>query len=549
MSGKLRRTLFRTWQRREEKGEGVHISWAEDSGKNVFFRTFAVKAQKSSIPVRLLQAGRCKNILHMYSTFLQALSREFPHPFMPCQAEAAARLAHFVNDADGPKVFILRGYAGTGKTTLTGALVRVLEEMQRPVVLMAPTGRAAKVLSVRSGREAQTMHRVIYRQETYKGEDTRFGMGWNRLRNALFVVDEASMIARGTAFSDSLFGSGQLLDDLMQYVHSGAGCRLLLVGDLAQLPPVGEENSPALQREVMSRYGNGVGEADLTEVVRQRTDSSVLANATRLRECLTEGDRPLPRIRVSRQGEVRVLPGSELIETLIGAYGSCGASQVMVITRSNRRANVFNQGIRSRVFDYEDELVRGDRVMVVKNNYFWTEQRQSQQQKDDEPLPFQFIANGDCAEVVRIRNVHPQHGFRFADVTLRFSDYGDFEMECRVLLDTLQSESPSLTPEESHRLYESVLADYADVRPLRQRMKCLREDPYLNALQLKFSYAVTCHKAQGGQWSCVFIDQGYVGEDVSRTSYLRWLYTAFTRTTDRVYLVNWPPQQWEEEED
>lgn len=477
--------------------------------------------------------------------FTQILSQEFPHDFTPLQAEAAARMSHFAVDAEGADAFILRGYAGTGKTTLVGAVVRTLVRMQRPVVLLAPTGRAAKVLADRSGIPAHTIHRVIYRQETFRGEDTRFGMNYNRLQRAVFVVDEASMIARGIAYSGSPFGSGQLLDDLVRFVHEGRDCRLLLVGDTAQLPPVGEEESPALSARALRAYGLSVDEADLTEVVRQSEDSGVLAAATRMRCLIAKGADRLPAIRISRHGEVRQLPGSELIETLISAYSEYGADDTIVITRSNRRANIYNNGIRARVMDREEEITRSDRVMVVKNNYFWTEQLTAQLQEGDPPLPLQFIANGDTAEVVRLHNVHEMHGFRFADATLRFGDYDDFELECRVLLDTLASESPSLTAEESHRLYESVLADYADIHSLRERMKHVRRDPYYNALQLKFAYAVTCHKAQGGQWSRVFIDQGYVPDDVSLHSYLRWLYTAFTRTTDRIYLVNWPEAQCE----
>lgn len=482
-------------------------------------------------------------------TFTQLLASEFPHGFTPDQAAAAARLTHFVADAEGADAFLLRGYAGTGKTTLVGAIVRCLVQLHRPVVLLAPTGRAAKVLSDRASQPAYTIHRIIYRQQTFRGEDTRFDMGYNRLRHAVFIVDEASMIARGLAYTGSPFGSGQLLDDLVRFVHEGEGCRLLLVGDTAQLPPVGEEDSPALQASAMRAYGLRVDEADLTQVVRQSAESGVLSGATRLREYIAQGTSALPRITVSKRGEVRVLPGNELIEALVSAYTEFGPDETIVVTRSNKRAYIYNNGIRARVFDREEEITRGDRVMVVKNNYFWMEQLQAQRQEGDPPLPLNFIANGDTAEVVRLRNVHEMHGFRFADATLRFEDYDDFELECRVLLDTLASEASALTQEESHRLYESVLADYMDVPSQRERMRQVRQDPYYNALQLKFAYAVTCHKAQGGQWSRVFIDQGYLPEDLSMQSYLRWLYTAFTRTTDRLYLVNWPKEQYVEVDD
>lgn len=467
-----------------------------------------------------------------------ALERETGFPFTPSQARAALLLSHFAATPRTDAACILRGYAGTGKTTLIAALVRVMAQAGRPVVLLAPTGRAAKVFASHAGCPAYTIHRVIYRQRTFNGEGTRFELGHNKLQQALFIVDEASMIARGLS-PDSLFGSGELVDDLIRYVYSGEGCRLLLTGDTAQLPPVGETESPALRNDVLERYGLVTGSADLTEVVRQQADSSVLAGATLLRRLIAEGFAGVPPVVANGKGEVRFLPGDELIEQLIYDYADFGTTGVAVITRSNKRANIYNNGIRARIFDREECLTRGDLVMVVKNNYFWTEQL-SATLPQGERLPFDFIANGDTAEVVAIRNVHEQHGFLFGDATLRFPDYDDFEMACRVLLTTLQSESPSLTREESNRLYESVLLDYAHISLKADRMKALRADAYYNALQLKFAYAFTCHKAQGGQWARVYVDQGYVPPEEAGTPYLRWLYTAFTRTTERLYLVNFP---------
>lgn len=471
---------------------------------------------------------------------LKLIAQQFAFPFTPSQQQAALLLAHFVTTPKAYATCILRGYAGTGKTSLVGALVKVMHLLKRDVVLLAPTGRAAKVFSHHAGMPAYTIHRVIYRQESFQGEGTRFSLGYNKLRNALFVVDEASMISRGTGVmsTDTVFGTGELMDDLIQYVYSGTGCKLLLVGDTAQLPPVGEEDSPALCDEVLRRYGLLVGSASLTEVVRQSSESDVLSGATLLRQLLTEGFEGIPPIHTDAHGEVRALPGNELIESLVGDYQEYGADSVIVVTRSNKRANIYNNGIRSRIFDREDEITRGDLVMAVKNNYYWTEQCAKSLPKD-EKMPFNFIANGDTAEVVRIRNVHEQYGFRFADATLRFADYDDFEMDCRLLLSTLQSESPSLTREESNQLYERVLEDYMHIPLKKDRMKALREDPYYNALQIKYAYAVTCHKAQGGQWARVYVDQGFVPADATGASYLRWLYTAFTRTTERVYLVNW----------
>lgn len=471
---------------------------------------------------------------------LKLIAQQFALPFTPSQQQAALLLAHFVTTTQPYAACILRGYAGTGKTSLVGALVKVMHLLKRDVVLLAPTGRAAKVFSHHAGMPAYTIHRVIYRQESFQGEGTRFSLGYNKLRHALFVVDEASMISSGTGAmgTDTLFGTGELMDDLIQYVYLGTGCKLLLVGDTAQLPPVGEEDSPALCDEVLRRYGLLVGSASLTEVVRQSRDSDVLAGATMLRQLLTEGFEGIPPIQTDAHGEVRALPGNELIESLVSDYQAYGADSVIVVTRSNKRANIYNNGIRSRIFDREDEITRGDLIMAVKNNYYWTEQCAKSLPKD-EKMPFNFIANGDTAEVVRIRNVHEQYGFRFADATLRFADYDDFELDCRILLSTLQSESPSLTREESNLLFERVLEDYMHIPLKKDRMKALRQDPYYNALQIKYAYAVTCHKAQGGQWARVYVDQGFVPADATGVSYLRWLYTAFTRTTERVYLVNW----------
>jgi exodeoxyribonuclease-5 len=485
----------------------------------------------------------------IHPQFRPLLLHHFKYDLTSDQEVAVRSLEQFLFSSTYDTVFCLRGYAGTGKTSLVAALVRTLQNIGRRVVLLAPTGRAAKVLSHYAEMPAYTIHKMIYRQETFKGEDTRFQMGYNKNKETLFVVDEASMMGFGGGGS-ALFGSGCLLDDLVQFVYEGQGCRLLMVGDTAQLPPVGEERSPALIGATFGRYGLQAIEAELTEVVRQTSASGVLRNATELRQQISQGEAAMiPPIVGSKRGEVRFLPADELIETLVTNYSRCGADDVVVVTRSNKRANVYNQGIRARIFDREEELSRGDRVMAVKNNYYWTEILRAGL-SEGETLPFDFIANGDMAEVVRLRNIHDQHGFRFADATLRFVDYDDYEIECRVLLSTLTSESPSLTQEENQRLYENVLQDYMDIPSQRERMKAVRRDSYYNALQIKFAYALTCHKAQGGQWNCVFIDKGIVSDETSHLSYLRWLYTALTRTTDRVYLVNWPKdeQVWSEDE-
>lgn len=475
------------------------------------------------------------------------LSQTFGYDFTPSQQQAAILLTHFITTPHRNAACILRGYAGTGKTSLVAALVKVMRSLNRDIVLLAPTGRAAKVFSHYAQTPAYTIHRVIYRQDTFKGEQTQFSLGFNKLRNALFIVDEASMISRGSSFqADNRFGTGELMDDLIQFVYSGEGCRLLLVGDTAQLPPVGEEETPALTDEALKAYGLLTGSADLTEVVRQGKDSDVLSGATLIRHLLNQDFYGIPPIQTDRKGEVRALPGNELIESLITDYQEYGTDNVIVVTRSNKRANIYNNGIRARIFDREEELTRGDLVMAVRNNYYWTEVLAKELPKD-QPMPMNFIANGDTAEVQRIRNIHEQHGFKFADATLRFPDYNDFEMDCRVLLTTLTSESPSLTAEESNRLFDNIQADYAHIPTQKERMKAIRQDPYYNALQLKYAYAVTCHKAQGGQWPRVYIDQGFIPDDATGNSYLRWLYTAFTRTTERLYLVNWKDTQTDSE--
>ncbi len=487
------------------------------------------------------------------SLFAENIQREFPHAFTPHQQMAAERIGEFLGDPRDDQAFILRGYAGTGKTSLVAAVVRVWQKLDNPVILLAPTGRAAKVLSYHAGMPAFTIHKIIYRQETFKGLDTHFDRGWNAAKDALFIVDEASMIPAHSG-GNSIFGTGDLLEDLIHFVYSGSGCRIMFVGDTAQLPPVGEVDSPALRPSALKAFGLNVRGAQLTEVVRQESMSPVLREATRLREHLAEpsaimaafqaGNYNLPSIDVSGSKELSILPGNELIDQLDASYRNWGTDQTIVVTRSNKRANAYNQGIRARIFNHDEILTRGDLVMAVKNNYYWTAQAQKELPKG-EILPMPFIANGDCAEVVRYHHVHEMHGFTFADATLRFHDYDDMEIDVRVLFDTLTSEAPALSNEDQQRLFLSVLEDYADIRNERNRMKAVREDPYFNALQIKYAYAVTCHKAQGGQWHEVFVDQGYIPDDLDPVSYLRWLYTAFTRTSENLYLVNWPDNQTE----
>ena len=476
---------------------------------------------------------------------------------------AAEMMANFVFEQSRESIFVLRGYAGTGKTSLVGALVRSMDQLKQKTVLMAPTGRAAKVFSLHAQHPAYTIHKRIYRQKAFNGEMVDFLQGVNLLKHALFIVDEASMISND-GYGSSPFGTGCLLDDLIHFVYSGEGCRLMLVGDTAQLPPVGEEESPALYTPILEGYGLPVHEVTLTEVVRQLADSGVLWNATMLRRLLAEDALgAFPKLRVAGFKDVICLSGNDLIEELEQAYYQCGTDQTIVITRSNARANAFNKGIRGRVLGMEEEMSGGDMVMVVKNNYHWvtaaTESIDATKAREAIAAPeaseaieapvtptMDFIANGDVAEVRRVRRFREMHGFRFADATLSFPDFDDIEVEATVLLDTLHSEAPALTRQQQEELFQRVWADYPELRTKRERMKAVKEDMYFNALQIKYAYAVTCHKAQGGQWQRVFLDQGYITEDMLSPDYFRWLYTALTRATDRVYLLNWPKAELDE---
>ena len=451
------------------------------------------------------------------------------------EQDTAMRLfAEYMTCRDDHPVFILNGAAGTGKTTLASAIVRALMEMKQKIVLMAPTGRAAKVFSLYSGQSAYTIHRRIYRQRTGAVGLEGFSLNDNLHTDTLFIIDEASMIAN-QGYGGGGFGSGRLLDDLMQYVNGGRNCRVMLIGDRAQLPPVGEDESPALMPQVMGAYGHRVIYATLNEVVRQEADSGILWNATKVRqmadeEYLTE----LPKVCFYGFDDIMMTPGSELIEQLAGSYSRVGIDDTIVITRSNRLAIRYNNGIRNMVLGHEDELCSGDMLMIVKNNYFWTEK---------EKLSLPFIANGDRAKVERVRNVRELYGFRFADVTISLPDYDDIELTATVNLNTLTSEAAALTREENDLLFNNVMEDYQHIPLKADRFKAIRQDIYFNALQVKYAYAVTCHKAQGGQWSHVYVDQGWMTDDMLTPEYIHWLYTAFTRATEKLFLVNWPEKQ------
>ena len=468
--------------------------------------------------------------------------QQFGFPPTQEQANALDVFARFLTDRNPQVVMILRGSAGTGKTSLSGAIVRTLQK----VMLLAPTGRAAKVFSLNSGTPAYTIHRRIYREKSFSGVDGQFNLNDNLFTDTLFMVDEASMVAN-MGLGGMSFGSGCLLDDLVHFVYQGRNDRLMLIGDKAQLPPVGEEESPALNAAMLQGYGLTVYECDLNEVLRQSEQSGILYNATMIRQMITHDDiTQLPKIRFTGFSDIKPMPGAELIEALADSYHHVGLDDTIVVTRSNKRANIFNQGIRNMVLDREEELSQGDILMIVKNNYYWMEE---ERKKKDNQVPSNdipaFLANGDRAKVLKVRRRIDLYGFRFATLLLQFPDYGNYELEATVLLDTLTSEAPALTHEQQEQLFHQIEEDYQNVPLKADRMKAIRQDQFYNALQVKFAYAVTCHKAQGGQWAHVYVDQGYMTDDMLTPDYIHWLYTAFTRATEMLYLVNWPETQIE----
>ena len=497
--------------------------------------------------------------------------QQFGFPPTQEQAHALEVFAEFLTDRDPHAVMILRGSAGTGKTTLSGAIVRTLKEIHQKVMLLAPTGRAAKVFSLNSGSPAYTIHRRIYREKSFSGVEGQFNLNDNLYTDTLFMVDEASMIAN-MGLGGMSFGSGCLLDDLVHFVYQGRNDRLLLIGDKAQLPPVGEEESPALHAAMLEGYGLKVYECDLNEVLRQSEKSGILYNATMIRQMITHDDiTQLPKIHFAGYSDIKPMPGAELIEALADSYHHVGLDDTIVVTRSNKRANIFNQGIRNMVLDREEELSQGDILMIVKNNYYWMEEERkkikekeieerrvksegtesgtathkvqsSKFQVQSNEIPA-FLANGDRAKVLKVRRRIDLYGFRFATLLLQFPDYGNYELEATVLLDTLTSEAPALTHEQQEQLFHQIEEDYQDIPLKADRMKAIRQDQFFNALQVKFAYAVTCHKAQGGQWAHVYVDQGYMTDDMLNPDYIHWLYTAFTRATEMLYLVNWPETQ------
>ena len=446
------------------------------------------------------------------------------------QEDLIRELGIFLESVDNSEIMLVKGYAGTGKTTLLKSLVKTLNELKQKSVLLAPTGRAAKVLTAYSGHPAWTIHKKIYRQKSGKDGLGEFVLDRNLHKNTCFIVDEASMI--GDRSPEAFFGSGDLLRDLLDYVEAGSQCRLVLVGDTAQLPPVGLDLSPALNRERLESFGYRVREIELCDVVRQAEDSGILHNATSIRNLITDGLEDYPRFHFDSFPDISMISGDELLETISASYDRYGTSDTIVVTRSNKRANKFNAGIRNQILWREEQVSPGDLLMVVKNNYFW---------KDDDKR-VDFIANGDIIRVEKVLSTEEVHGHMFANILITLPDYQDMELEVKVLLDVIDLEAPSLNYEQQKTLYLSVAEDYPDEPSKKKVAEKISTDPYYNALQVKFAYAVTCHKAQGGQWKSVFLDQGYFTDEMLSLDYLRWLYTAFTRASEKLYLVNFAKQ-------
>jgi len=442
------------------------------------------------------------------------------------QSEALKKIASYICENNNDIIFLLTGYAGTGKTSVISSIVRTLDLLRMKSVLLAPTGRAAKVLASFAGRQAFTIHKKIYRQRSSKDGMGHFILDRNLSRETYFIVDEASMVSNSSN-ENSIFGSGKLLEDLIEYVYSGTNCKLILVGDTAQLPPVGSNISPALDPDAVKEFGFGLIKTELKQVVRQSETSGILMNATRIRLQVSDHDLAKPKLDCNNFKDIVRLSGEDLIDEISTAYGTCGLEGTIIVVNSNKQANRYNQGIRNRIFFREEEISPGDIVMVVKNNYSLA----------NEEDPTRFIANGDIAEVKKIRKYEERYGFRFAEMELWFPDYNQ-EIESKVMLDVLKLDSPALPAERSSELFHSVLADYVHLKTRKKQYDAVREDRYFNALQIKFAYAVTCHKAQGGQWERVFIDQGMFNRNEITIDYLRWFYTALTRSTEKVYLVN-----------
>jgi exodeoxyribonuclease-5 len=472
------------------------------------------------------------------SEFYSLIKQQFPFKPTSKQDIVLLQLSEFIFSKEPNVLYLLKGYAGTGKTTIIGTIVSNLWKVKKSAVLMAPTGRAAKVISNYSGKEAFTIHKKIYFPKKDKGGGVKFVLQPNKHKNTIFIVDEASMIP-DTPGESKFFENGSLLDDLMQYVYSGFNCKLLLIGDTAQLPPVKLDLSPALDANTLSlNFNKQVTKMELDEVVRQEQDSGILENATNLREELNGTFFDTFKFNLKGYTDiVRLTDGYEIMDAINDAYSQLGNEETAIIVRSNKRANLYNEQIRNRILFNENELTTGDYLMVVKNNYFWIKPT----------TEAGFIANGDIIEVLEIFNIIDLYGFRFAEVKLRMVDYPRMRpFETVLLLDTISAETPSLTYEDSNRLYQEVMKDYENETSNYKKFLSVKNNKYFNALQVKFSYAITCHKSQGGQWNTVFVEQPYLPDGINK-DYLRWLYTAVTRAKEKLYLIGFPDEFFNEE--
>ena len=462
------------------------------------------------------------------ATFFKLLTDKFPHDPTAKQSVALQKLASFVLSMEKDSVFMLKGFAGTGKTTIVGTIVTNLWKTTMKAVLMAPTGRAAKVMSNYSGTQAFTIHRKIYFPKKQSGGGVQFVLSPNKHRNTIFIVDEASMIP-DTPTDSKLMENGSLLDDLLMYVYSGHNCKLILIGDTAQLPPVHLNISPALNEDQLAlNYNKEVVLLELDEVVRQAEDSGILVNATNLREQLQGEYFDDFKFSVSHYTDiVRLVDGNDIQEAIDDSYSQNGKEETAIIVRSNKRANLYNENIRNRILFLENELATGDYMMVVKNNYFWLKPTSEAG----------FIANGDIIEVLEIFAIKELYGFKFAEVKVKMVDYPNQKpFETVLLLDTIMAETPSLSYDDGNRLYQEVMKDYADEKSKYKKFLAVKNNKFFNALQVKFSYAITCHKSQGGQWNTVFVEQPYLPNGIDK-EYLRWLYTAVTRAKHKLYLI------------
>lgn len=464
------------------------------------------------------------------------LIKDFGYTPTEDQHEALKDLSKFLVDQENEQIFLLKGYAGTGKTTIISTLVKNLSKLRLKASLIAPTGRAAKVMGNYSGKQAQTIHKCIYFPQKNSKGGVNFVQKDNKYRNTVFIVDEASMIPDFSS-GDDLFSGNSLLDDLVEFVFSGENCRLMFIGDTAQLPPVKAELSPALDQDILSRkYHTKVIPIELTSVVRQELDSGILRNATEMRNGLQHEFSDSFKFNLKGQNDlVRLIDGYEIMDAINSAYENDGHEETAIVVRSNKRANQYNQQIRQRILMREGEIAVGDFLMVVKNNYFWLKPTSEAG----------FIANGDIIEIKKMRGIYDLYGFRFAKIKAQMVDYPEMNaFETVILLDTLESNSPSLPYKESQKLYQEVIKDYADIKSKYKKFLKVKNNEFFNALQVKFSYAMTCHKSQGGQWNTVFVEQPYLPEGLDENS-LRWLYTACTRAKSRLFLIGFQNQFFE----